>query len=147
MTEIDEKERQQASPNPEHSDGETATTAHGIESHPNSITSPDIDEKLVEETGFEPIRPAPSQLRRLSIETISTLRRERSNNGWGVDDIEDDAATATAATGPDGQPAPEVDPFEVGWENGDADEMCPRSFPTWRKWLIVIITSIGSVCV
>ncbi|KAK3905044.1 major facilitator superfamily domain-containing protein [Staphylotrichum tortipilum] len=156
MTEVDEKERQQASsrasPNPEHSDGETATTlAPGAASHPTSVTSsPDDDDD--EKAGFEPIRPAPSQPRRLSIDTLSTLRRERSNNGWGVDDIENDAAAAAAAAGvgaagPESQPAPEFDPFEVGWENGDADEMCPRNFPTWRKWLIIVITSVGSVCV
>jgi len=144
MTSVDEKERQQAGSSPEHSDGETVT--HGVESHPASVTSPEDDEKLALETGFEPIRPAASQPRRLSIDTLSTLRRERSNNGYGVDDIEDHAVDAVDP-GADGQPAPEFDPFEVGWENGDADEMCPRSFPTWRKWLIVIITSIGSVCV
>ena len=146
MTEVDEKERQPAS-SPEHSDGETATIAPGAASHPTSVTGPEDDEKLALETGFEPIRPAPSQPRRLSIDTLSTLRRERSNNGWGVDDIEDDAAGAAAAAAAPGPDAPEVDPFEVGWENGDADEMCPRSFPTWRKWLIIAITSVGSVCV
>ncbi|CAK7262814.1 hypothetical protein SEPCBS119000_000176 [Sporothrix epigloea] len=39
------------------------------------------------------------------------------------------------------------DPFEVSWNGGDADPMCPRSFATARKWLIVLITCLGCSCV
>jgi hypothetical protein len=115
-----------------------------------------------EPASFEPIRShnpnskskPPSlnqnQKRRLSTGTIDTLRRERSNNGWGVDDIEADAAGSGIIAPfnlPDPDAAVEHDPFEVGWENGDDDEMCPRSMPLWRKWVIVGITSVGSFCV
>ena len=41
----------------------------------------------------------------------------------------------------------EKDPFEVAWDGGDADPMCPRSMSTARKWLIVSITCFGSSCV
>lgn len=107
---------------------------------------------LESQTGFEPIRP-PRQgdndrRRRGSVDTLSTIRRERSNNGWGVDDLEE---------GPDGEivapynhhPNPEEahDPFEVGWDNGDNDALCPRSLPTWRKWVIIGIASVGSFSV
>lgn len=44
-------------------------------------------------------------------------------------------------------PVPEKDPFEVTWDGGDADPLCPRSMSTARKWLIVFITCFGSACV
>ncbi|KAK3292757.1 major facilitator superfamily domain-containing protein [Chaetomium fimeti] len=162
----------------------------GSGSAPTAADHSDIEsaadpEKLSTSSGgpnFEPIRPGTAAAahptshnnRRLSAETIDTLRRERSNNGWGCDDIEADAAGGIIApynhpgkggadggsggnrdgngngsgsgsgSGPDGAPA---DPFEVGWDGGDSDPMCPRSFPTWRKWLIIAITSVGSFCV
>jgi hypothetical protein len=103
--------------------------------------------------GFEPIRTAPATAsrtpRRLSADTIDTLRRERSNNGWGCDDIEEDAAGSGGAVAPYNHPgsSEERDPFEVGWDGGDADPMCPRSMPTWRKWVIIGIASTGSFCV
>lgn len=45
------------------------------------------------------------------------------------------------------QQQPEVDPFEVTWDNGDDDPLNPRSMRTSRKWLIVVITCFGSLCV
>ncbi|KAK2929929.1 Major facilitator superfamily [Fusarium oxysporum f. sp. vasinfectum] len=41
----------------------------------------------------------------------------------------------------------EKDPFEVGWDGGDNDSLCPRSFHKMKKWLIIIIVSSGSLCV
>ncbi|KAF9763551.1 hypothetical protein IL306_003091 [Fusarium sp. DS 682] len=41
----------------------------------------------------------------------------------------------------------EKDPFEVGWDGGDNDSLCPRSFHKMKKWLIVTIVSSGSLCV
>jgi hypothetical protein len=57
-------------------------------------------------------------------------------------DDDDDAPAGLTETEP-----PARDPFEVGWENGDQDPLCPRSMKTWRKWTIVLITSCGSFCV
>jgi hypothetical protein len=37
--------------------------------------------------------------------------------------------------------------FEVGWDGGDDDPDCPRSFNTARKWLIVILVSSCGFCV
>jgi hypothetical protein len=34
----------------------------------------------------------------------------------------------------------------VGWD-GDKDPMCPRSMSRMRKWLIVSIACVGSLCV
>ena len=114
---------------------------------PSAEEEEEQDEKQ-KTTTFAPLRPANAP-RRLSIETLSTLRRERSNNGWGVDDIEEDAAGAGGVIAPYNHPAAaeDVDPFEVGWEGGDADPLCPRAMPQWRKWVIVGITSVGSFCV
>ena len=42
---------------------------------------------------------------------------------------------------------PEEDPFEVGWDNGDADPLCPRSFSSFKKWVIVWVVLAGSLCV
>jgi len=48
----------------------------------------------------------------------------------------------------DSEPTPAgTDPFEVGWEGGDDDPLCPRSMHVGRKWLIVFITCFGSLCV
>ncbi|OAA65207.1 major facilitator superfamily transporter multidrug resistance [Niveomyces insectorum RCEF 264] len=45
-------------------------------------------------------------------------------------------------------PSPsEKDPYEVVWDGGDADPLCPRSMSTWRKWMLVAITCMGSTCV
>ncbi len=38
-------------------------------------------------------------------------------------------------------------PFEVGWDDGDADPLNPRSMSPFRKWLIVFLTCSGSFCV
>lgn len=123
---------------PEKASSETSDTAH--EGENKTGPGPQDQEKTTgSDTDFEPIRGQ----RRLSADTIRTLRRERSNNGWGVDDIE--AGDAGESTSPDNREVP--DPFEVGWDGGDSDPLCPRSMPTWRKWLIIGITSIGSFCV
>jgi hypothetical protein len=38
------------------------------------------------------------------------------------------------------------DTFEVAFEGGDSDPMCPRSMKTARKWLIVSVLSGAGVC-
>ncbi|KAK4128463.1 putative multidrug protein [Parathielavia appendiculata] len=132
-------------------DAESKQEIHEIPSRPSIDTTTTKTDPL----GFEPIRPAPPNARshnprRISAETVDTLRRERSNNGWGVDDIEGDAAGSGGSVAPYNHPgssAAERDPFEVGWAGGDADPLCPRSFPLWRKWMIILITSVGSFCV
>ncbi|KAK3381349.1 major facilitator superfamily domain-containing protein [Podospora didyma] len=97
--------------------------------------------------GFVPIRTtaaAPPSSRRLSKDTAASLRRERSNNGWGVDDLEADADSDAPSSSADVEG--EHDPFEVGWD-GDNDPLNPRNLPIWRKWVIIGVTSFGSFCV
>lgn len=88
-------------------------------------------------------------LRRLGMTPLSTrsstredLGRTRSQNGYGVEDERDgdDAAAEAGAQ-------PEKDPFEVGWDGGDNDPLCPRSFSKARKWMIVLICAVGSFTV
>ena len=45
-----------------------------------------------------------------------------------------------------GQEVPENEPaYTVGWDA--SDPMNPRSMRKARKWLIVVIVSLGSICV
>ncbi|KAK5661949.1 hypothetical protein OQA88_10059 [Cercophora sp. LCS_1] len=92
---------------------------------------------------FEPIRAASN--RRASRETTRTgsLRRELSNNGYGCDDLIDDAENPSSEAP---EPMPEKDPYEVTWD-GELDPCNPRNMPKWKKWTIIGITSFGSFCV
>ncbi|KAK4063180.1 MFS permease [Trichoderma simmonsii] len=73
--------------------------------------------------------------------TREDLDRTRSQNGYGVSDEQQRGDKALEA----GQP--ETDPYEVGWDDGDNDPLCPRSFNKARKWLIVLICACGSLTV
>ncbi|KAJ4861637.1 major facilitator superfamily domain-containing protein [Trichoderma breve] len=68
------------------------------------------------------------------------LDRTRSQNGYGVSDEQRGDKALEA-----GQP--QTDPYEVGWDDGDNDPLCPRSFNKARKWLIVLICACGSLTV
>jgi hypothetical protein len=108
----------------------------------------------VEEAGFEPIRtgtrPA-SVATRTSRRSSRALSRTRSNNGYGVDEFDDEEEVVDDAEQRERESRTEVeekDPFEVGWEGGvDSDPLSPRTMKKWRKWSIIIITSLGSFCV
>lgn len=54
---------------------------------------------------------------------------------------------AGASIADEALPVAEKDPFEVTWDGGDADPLCPRSINILRKWLIVGITCLGAACV
>lgn len=103
-----------------------------------SATQSDNDEQS---TVFAPINSNTNNGRRPS--TSATLSRTRSQNGYScdVDGGEDDDDQQQIET------PPEKDPFEVGWDDGDNDPLCPRSFNTGRRWLIVVIVSMASFCV
>jgi hypothetical protein len=129
---------------------ETSTTTTTTTPHPNKDT-------------FEPINPHPRASlggrRSSSRHSTETIRRQRSNNGYGVDDIDIDLdidAESAVAAGPNPSspssavPDPDRDPFEVGWDGGgggELDPLCPRSWATWRKWVVIAVTSVGSFCV
>jgi len=99
---------------------------------------------------FESIQPTGSRGADLgrprssaSSATRSQIARIRSQNGYGISDEADDHnESPTEENG-----VSEKDPFEVGWDGGDSDPMCPRSFTTARKWMITLIVSFCSFCV
>ncbi|KAK4174595.1 major facilitator superfamily domain-containing protein [Triangularia setosa] len=125
-----------------------------LESHPQHERTDDDDGSSRDSSSeikgptLEPIRPA-SRISRKSHASRDrlSLHRERSNNGYGVDDLidhsSDDDVEAVQLDAPDAL----TDPFEVAWDGGDNDPLCPRSMPQWRKWVIIFITSVGSFCV
>ncbi|KAK3995818.1 major facilitator superfamily domain-containing protein [Cladorrhinum sp. PSN332] len=120
-------------------------------STPSSASVTEASIKGESTAKFEPIRPSTAASAHPGRPSFNTLHRERSNNGYGVDnlvdsDLEPDVNTADPAAHPNGDTA-EVDPFEVTWTDGDLDPLNPRSMPSWRKWLVIAITSIGSFCV
>ncbi|KAI1139746.1 putative bicyclomycin resistance protein [Hypoxylon sp. FL0543] len=76
----------------------------------------------------------------------SSVARVRSNNGYGVADLEEGDATDDTLASAQAQAAAAKDPFEVAFE-GDNDPFCPRKMSILRKWLIVITVGLGSLCV
>ncbi|KAF9876270.1 bicyclomycin resistance [Colletotrichum karsti] len=109
-----------------------------VEKAESRSSNPDYDDATIaEDSGFEPIRTGASGTR--SLRQSRSLSRTRSQNGYGVDEYE--------ASDDSPQRQPEKDPFEVGFDGGDSDPMCPRSMSKFRKWLIVCIVSCASFCV
>lgn len=101
-------------------------------------SSADNDDETIaaeDDATFQRIRTGASAGAR----SLRSLSRNRSNNGYGVDDLDssDDSPSQE----------PEKDPFEVSFEGGDSDPMCPRSMSKLRKWVIVSIVSLASTCV
>ncbi|KAK0742503.1 major facilitator superfamily domain-containing protein [Apiosordaria backusii] len=125
-----------------------------LESHSHPERTDDEDKSSRDSSSeikgptLEPIRPA-SRISRKSHASRDrlSLNRERSNNGYGVDDLVDHSSDDDVEAVQLGAPDALTDPFEVTWDGGDNDPLCPRSMPAWRKWMIIFITSVGSFCV
>lgn len=102
------------------------------------------------ECGFAPINLASSRTSRpdshektqSKTTSLRSIRRSRSNNGYGCDVDDSEEAVDVETAGENG-----VDPYEVHWENGDKDPLNPRSMSYARKWLVVIIVAASSFCV
>ncbi len=104
------------------------------------------DLNLPPATAFAAISNGPSNTNsRSNSLTRKPLSRShsRSNNGYGCDENDDSTDDLEVA----GEEVVEKDPFEVHWEDGDNDPMNPRSMSFGRKWLVVIIVSLSSLCV
>ncbi|KAK2029253.1 major facilitator superfamily transporter [Colletotrichum zoysiae] len=116
-----------------------------IEKAESHSSHPDNDSTTVHgESGFEPIRAgAASRASTSSARRPRSLSRPRSHNGYSCDDYqhEDDDSPREGAA------EKEADPYEVAFDGGDSDPMCPRSMSTFRKWLVVSIVSCASLCV
>ncbi|KAK1579773.1 major facilitator superfamily transporter [Colletotrichum navitas] len=117
-----------------------------IEKAESRSSHPDNDSTTVHgESGFEPIRTGTiSSASTRSARRSRSLSRSRSHNGYSCDDYEhrDDSPQ-----GQGGAAEKEVDPYEVAFDGGDSDPMCPRSMGKFRKWLVVSIVSCASFCV
>ena len=105
-------------------------------------TSQDVDEK----TEWAPVRALDSQ----SLNQIRSNSRSRralsrviSQNGYSCRYEE---SNHSASEG-DAEAQVEKDPYEVGWDDGDNDPLNPRSKSHIRKWFIVILCSVASLCV
>ncbi|TVY89136.1 Efflux pump [Lachnellula willkommii] len=85
--------------------------------------------------------PRPQSRGRQPASLHHTISRTRSNNGYGCGE-EDESSEDVEAAG-----VVEKDPWEVHWDGGDSDPLNPRSFGKARKWVIVIIVSMSSLCV
>lgn len=143
-------------------------------SHPAAVGQPenekDIDSSSAsgshteeDDIGFAPISTRPQSQphqhlsrplsRQSHKSTLSHISRSRSNNGFGVDDLDDEAEKEeeadeeAAAREAAGETEDEEKRFEVTWEGGDSDPLNPRSMATWRKWIIIAVLSVGSFAV
>jgi hypothetical protein len=79
--------------------------------------------------------------------TLRSLNQTRSHNGYGCDDYDHDDADESGRDSEAGEAPPEKDEFEVRWEGGDRDPMNPRSLHLARKWAVVSVISVSSLCV
>ncbi|KAF6819642.1 bicyclomycin resistance [Colletotrichum musicola] len=113
-----------------------AEKADSRSSNPDDYDSTTINE----DSGFEPIRTGAAGTR--SLRHSRSLTRTRSQNGYSVDDYQNADDDANPPREPE-----KDDPFEVGFDGGDSDPMCPRSMGKLRKWVIVSIVSCASFCV
>jgi len=98
-------------------------------------------ESLPQTKEFEPINtssnPNSPGLQTLYQPTsLHNIIRTRSQNGYGCDDDEDD----------DLEQATSNDPFDVKWD-GENDPLNPRTWKSFRKWIVVLIVSASSICV
>ena len=96
---------------------------------------------------FAPIQTPPANEERMQkLHSTSSRPIERSwslNDGYSCHTADEE--TAETALGDDGGEADESSTFIVSWD--EDDPMNPRNFNTMRRWLIVIICSLGSLCV
>jgi hypothetical protein len=76
--------------------------------------------------------------------SLRSLTKARSNNGYGCDDTNDSSQEDDGDVEAGRQ---EKDPWEVKWDGGENDPANPRSMTMARRWLIVIIVSASSLCV
>lgn len=97
------------------------------------------------EAMFAPINAPPAEDDRLyRLHTTTSRPVERSwslNDGYSCHTLDEEVAEKVPLPGE----RTEEDAFTVGWEENDP--LCPRNFNTFRRWIIVIICSTGSLCV
>lgn len=112
---------------------------------PESLTSTRVEDESrasPTEAEFEPIRSEKAEAKPGSSGRPGSLKeqlsRTRSQNGYGCDGEDEDEDIERASAG--------KDPWEVEWSGGDKDPMNPRSINHGKKWAIVLIISMASLC-
>lgn len=128
----------------EHTEIGTTETANDDGARFESIRPATATSTAARATGRSAVRTRSSGL------STRSLSRVRSHNGYGCDDLDEPSSEEDSGSDPEkgeAAQAREKDPFEVGFEGGNADPWCPRSMKTARKWAIVGLTSMGSFCV
>ena len=95
---------------------------------------------------FAPIQAPPAEEERMQkLHSTNSRPIERSwslNDGYSCHTADEEAAEAL---GDNGDEVDQSSTFIVSWDENDP--MNPRNFNTMRRWLIVIICSLGSLCV
>ncbi|KAH7494105.1 Efflux pump [Fusarium oxysporum f. sp. matthiolae] len=81
---------------------------------------------------------------RASLDRESITDLEKNAPADGAPD--DQNANLSDQTTEAGNLTTDCESFEVSWD-GDKDPLCPRSMSTLRKWMIVSIACMGSLCV
>jgi multidrug resistance protein len=118
-------------------------------SSPTGTAEMDLPES--KEYAFAPINKSSKFISRPNSARNSSQRsmsRTRSQNGYGCDDnLEDTEEDVNGGTEAQNRTNTDKDPFEVHWDDGDNDPMNPRSLTLVRKWIVVIIVSLSSLCV
>ncbi|RDW85507.1 MFS general substrate transporter-40 [Coleophoma crateriformis] len=122
-------------------------------SWPSSSRTSDDETIVLPEKEFAPISSRPqSRSRPNSLGRVQTgrsgrsLSHIRSTNGYGCDEGDNSGSEDAADVEADAARV-EKDPFDVRWDGGDNDPMNPRSMHHLRKWVVVIIVSLSSLCV
>ncbi|VUC37055.1 unnamed protein product [Clonostachys rosea] len=96
------------------------------------------EETAAASTIFTPIR-LERERTAVDRQRIEALAHCWSQNGYSCDPVRDPDESS--------EDGPEKNCFEVGWDQGSQDPLCPRRFHTMRKWIIVSIVSMASLCV
>jgi hypothetical protein len=125
-------------------DSSTTMNASSTEDEHSPVTEEkDPEWAPIRGTDMQSTRPKSNRDSRSSRpSSIRSLSRSRSHNGYGCDETDEPDEEAL-----EGQSPKEKDPWEVGWEGGDADPMNPRSMSLIKKWAVVLIVSMSSLCV
>lgn len=82
---------------------------------------------------------------RASLDRESSTDIEK-NSPMAGNNTDDQNANLSDQTTEAGNLTTDCESFEVSWD-GDKDPLCPRSMSTLRKWMIVSIACMGSLCV
>lgn len=112
--------------------------------------SPERQYRLIRPSGRDGSREAARTVSRASashrsVSSLSSVAHVRSQNGHGCADLEESGWPANELPSQIITES-EKDPFEVSWDSDD-DPLCPWSMPLVRKWILVLIIGMGSLCV